>query len=177
MGKKATARPAATVKAEQSQQGRVVPLPVPPAVVPQPLTTAGRLVSWTDEGLPVVDYAHNAFGPRPARVLGELARPTLEHAEAAQREVLLVLADGAPPQPYIMGVVQPAPGAGGALPGPVVERDGDRVVIEGEREVVLQCGEAKLVLRRDGKIIIHGRDVTTRARRRHRIKGGAVLIN
>jgi hypothetical protein len=167
----------ARVEAGQPEQGQVLPLPLPPAAVPPPATTVGRIVGWSDEGLPLVDYPHNAFGPRPARILGELSRPTLEHAEAAQREVLLILADGDPPQPYIMNVVQPPPGADGSLPGPVVERDGDRVVIEGEREVVLQCGEAKLVLRRDGKIIIHGRDVTTRARRRHRIKGGAVLIN
>jgi hypothetical protein len=137
----------------------------------------GQIVDWTAEGLPIVDYPHNNDGPRPARLVGELSRASLEEVAAAQGEVLLVLADGVPPQPFILGVVQPLPEAPDDSPRAVVERDGDRLVIEGEREVVLQCGEAKLVLRRDGKIFLHGRDITARARRRHRIKGGAVLIN
>jgi len=164
--------------AASTDRGRVVVLPrSQPAVAPQPATTVGRIVDWTAEGLPIVDYRHNTHGPRPARVVGDLSRASLEEVAAAQGEVLLVLADGLPPQPFLLGVIQPPPEGPLETPRAVVERDGDRLVIEGEREVVLQCGEAKLVLRRDGKILLHGRDITARARRRHRIKGGAVLIN
>jgi len=34
--------------------------------------------------------------------------------------------------------------------------DGKRVVLEGNDEVVLKCGEASITLRRDGKIILRG---------------------
>ena len=124
----------------------------------------------------MVDLADDAQGPRPARVVGEIPRPSLEHAAAAGWDVLVVMAGEAPAQPYVLGVVQPPPSRAPARAA-FVERDGDRVTIQGEREIVLQCGDARVVLRRDGKILIHGRDVTSRARRRHRIRGGTVEIN
>ena len=55
--------------------------------------------------------------------------------------------------------------------------DGESVVLEGEREVVLRCGDASLTLRRDGKAIIRGTYVETHSKGVNRIKGGAVKIN
>lgn len=55
--------------------------------------------------------------------------------------------------------------------------DGERVVLEGAREVTLKCGEASITLRRDGKIVLRGVYVETYARGVNRIKGGAVKIN
>jgi hypothetical protein len=55
--------------------------------------------------------------------------------------------------------------------------DGERVVLEGSREITLKCGEASITLRRDGKIVVRGVYVETFARGVNRIKGGAVKIN
>ena len=55
--------------------------------------------------------------------------------------------------------------------------DGKRVVITGEEEVELRCGEASIVLSKSGKLVIRGAYVETRAKGTNRIKGGSVQIN
>lgn len=55
--------------------------------------------------------------------------------------------------------------------------DGKRVVITGEEEVELRCGEASITLSKSGKLVIRGASVETRARGTNRIKGGSVQIN
>ena len=55
--------------------------------------------------------------------------------------------------------------------------DGKRVVIKGYEEVVLQCGEASITLRANGKVIIRGAQIESHARGLNRIKGGGVKVN
>ena len=59
----------------------------------------------------------------------------------------------------------------------VAEVDGKRVVIRGHEEVVLQCGEATIILRANGKVIIRGVQIESHARGLNRIKGGGVKVN
>lgn len=53
----------------------------------------------------------------------------------------------------------------------------DHVVIEANETLRLKCGESSVDLRKDGKLMIRGKDVLTRAKRTNRIKGGSVGIN
>jgi hypothetical protein len=55
--------------------------------------------------------------------------------------------------------------------------DGRRVEIEAADEIVLRCGQASIVLRRNGRVVIRGTYVETRSRGVNRIKGGSVEIN
>jgi hypothetical protein len=55
--------------------------------------------------------------------------------------------------------------------------DGKRVVIEALDEIVLRCGQASITLRRNGRIVIRGTYIETRAIGTNRIKGGNVQIN
>ncbi|HSP78880.1 MAG TPA: hypothetical protein VLQ93_10140, partial [Myxococcaceae bacterium] len=55
--------------------------------------------------------------------------------------------------------------------------DGRRVVIEGKEEIVLQCGQASITLRRNGKVVIKGTYVESHSSGTQRIKGGSVQIN
>ena len=55
--------------------------------------------------------------------------------------------------------------------------DGRRVVLEGRDEIVLRCGSASITLTRDGKLVVKGAYVESRATGVNRIKGGAVKIN
>ena len=59
----------------------------------------------------------------------------------------------------------------------IAEVDGKRVVIKGHEEVVLQCGEASIILRANGKVIIRGVQIESHARGLNRIKGGGVKVN
>lgn len=55
--------------------------------------------------------------------------------------------------------------------------DGKRVRIVGGDEIVLECGNASITLRRNGRVIIKGTYVETDSAGTNRIKGAAVRIN
>jgi hypothetical protein len=55
--------------------------------------------------------------------------------------------------------------------------DGRRIEIEAADEIVLRCGEASIVLRRNGRVVIRGTYIETRSRGVNRVKGGSVEIN
>jgi hypothetical protein len=55
--------------------------------------------------------------------------------------------------------------------------DGRRVRIVAKDEIVLECGQASVTLRRNGRIIIRGTYVETHSEGTNRIKGGQVRIN
>lgn len=55
--------------------------------------------------------------------------------------------------------------------------DDKRIEIEGQDEVVLRCGKASITLRRNGRVVIRGTYVESRASGTNRIKGSSVLIN
>jgi hypothetical protein len=72
-------------------------------------------------------------------------------------------------------IAAPRPSTRAVLPEALV--DGDRVVFEAKREVVLECGEPSLTLSRDGKVLIRGAYEETHSKVPNRIKGGSVKIN
>jgi hypothetical protein len=66
-----------------------------------------------------------------------------------------------------------------AAPPQVIEADvdGKRVRIVARDEIVLECGDASITLRRNGRIIIKGTYIETSSEGTNRIKGGQVRIN
>jgi hypothetical protein len=50
-------------------------------------------------------------------------------------------------------------------------------VIEGRDEVVLRCGQGSITLRADGKIVIKGTQLVSRASDTNKIRGASVQIN
>jgi hypothetical protein len=59
----------------------------------------------------------------------------------------------------------------------MVQIDGKRVALDAKQELVLSCGKGSMSLTADGRIVIKGIEITTRALRKHKIKGGTVDIN
>ncbi len=53
----------------------------------------------------------------------------------------------------------------------------EEVVIEAKQNLTLKCGEGSITMREDGKVLIKGKDLVSRAERTNRVKGGAVAIN
>lgn len=59
----------------------------------------------------------------------------------------------------------------------LAEIDGKTVRFTARDEIVLQCGPGSITLRKDGKIVIKGTHLVSRATGSNRIKGGSVNIN
>lgn len=150
-------------------------------VEPEPSVPAGATIGWIvrvdEEGI-WVDTEENAGGPLLSLCVAALSKADLEAAIADRRDAVLlfVVSTG---QPVLLGLRQPRPSVDIELPtqGLDASIDGKRVQLEGRDEVVLRCGKASITMRRNGRIVIRGVQVESRATGRNRIKGGAVLIN
>jgi hypothetical protein len=153
----------------KSSSSTVVPISPPTPTLPA--VVLGVVASWEAERGPLVDFPGNAAGPVPARLLVTADAAALQRAAAERTPAALVFEGGDPERPLIVGFVQP--------PGPAqeVRVDGKRVILTGEEEVELRCGEASISLKKDGKLVIRGAYVETRAKGTNRIKGGSVQIN
>jgi hypothetical protein len=153
----------------------VVQLPVELGPITTPRT--GRLVGHNEQGRLLVDFAGNPFGPLRARTTLVLAPAELSRAVAEQHAVLLLFEEGDPGRPIVVGLLRDEVPAEVPEPKLEVEADGRRVELEAADELVLRCGQASIVLRRNGRVVIRGTYVETRAKGVNRIKGGSVLIN
>ena len=169
------------------------PIGIPSPSAQQSLATGlhprlGRIVGLDTKGRALVEFAGSQ--PRPASTLGPVSRAELEQAARESRVVVLAFLDGRADAPVLLSLHGPdaEPESEAELeelepepePEPEeleLELDGERQVIEATRELTLRCGEASITLRSDGSVKIRGRDVTSWARRRQRIRGGSVSIN
>ncbi len=150
---------------------------------------AGVRVGWiaaVERGAPAVDWPGNGAGPVRARSAVRLGAEALLAAAAERRGAVLLFEDGDPARPILLAILGPereTPLLDEILGRPaerlpdVAHVDGKRVVLEGRDEVVLRCGQASITLRRNGRVVIKGVQLETRARGLQRIKGGKVEIN
>ncbi len=147
----------------------------------------GQLKDLDAQGTPLVDYDCNPDAAPHAAV--STLPVTRQHIG---RQVALLFASGDLRRPVIMGFIHnpldellenfvlPAESvetSSVAAPPEVVKVDGRQVIIEGEEEVVLKCGDASITLTKAGKIVIRGKYLLSRASGVNRILGGSVQVN
>ena len=107
--------------------------------------------------------------PVRARVAETLTSERLRHALAGHIPVLVIDEHDDPARPVILAVV--------AERAATASIDGKHVELHGQEEVTLRCGAASITLTRDGRIVIEGATIRSRADGTHRIQGGSVQIN
>lgn len=177
------------------------------AAAPAVLSRVGWLAAGSRPGALLVDYDGNSGGLLAAQSVLALDQAAVAAALRLRQPVVLLFENGDARLPIVVGLLAADPGAAllGTLladrpgpapaPAPTAEPavapgaeaavapalearvDGRRVIIEGQDEVVLKCGDAIITLRRDGKLILRGTYVETHAKGVNRIKGGSVKIN
>lgn len=104
---------------------------------------------------------------------GALARPACAlSARHVGGEVAIAFEEGDPRRPIVLGPMSTEP-----PPPRADDAEEGTVQFEADRELVLRCGRASLVLTKAGKIILRGTHVASIATGTHRILGGAVEIN
>jgi len=154
-----------------------------PAVAGQSVCV-GKITEITKDGRPIVHFGGAPGGRCVARVATSDLRPD-GGRRWTDAPVLLLLEDGDPARPIIVGFVRdtlPAPHPDG--PREVCgdstrpsELSGRTLTLEGTEAIVLRSGAASITIRADGQVIIKGRRLTSRASETNKIRGATVLIN
>ena len=164
-----------------------------PAVMPGEIVL-GVLSAIDADGNPLVAYLQSGYSRRVA------VSSLPVSSDHIGRQVALLFVNGDLQRPIIIGFVRG--GFGGVLDdcaltpadksddsaassakpqtdvaSNVVRVDGKRVVLEGQDEIVLQCGEASITLTRAGKIEIRGKYLVSRSTGVNRILGASVNVN
>jgi hypothetical protein len=143
--------------------------PAAPALATQALTL-GELIELR-QGRPVVRCPGGPEAGVMARLLGSLQHPGTP-ALTLPCPVMLFLEGGDLLRPIVMGLVhEQLPGTG------TLVLDMERVVLQGHTEVQLRCGDASVTMRADGKIVIKGTELVSKASATNKIRGASVQIN
>jgi hypothetical protein len=83
------------------------------------------------------------------------------------REAAVVRLEGG--EALILGLIRPLV--------PDVEADGEKLVLEARREVILRCGKASIKLTADGRVTIRGTQILSRSDGSNRVQGASVQLN
>jgi hypothetical protein len=135
----------------------------------------GRLIGITDNGTTALVTHANQRGSAALR-----ARTVVDvHAAHVGRRVVLMLEEGDPAKPIVMGVVRdaegwPLPDRPGQLQ---VDADGERLILSARNELVLRCGKASITLTKAGKVLVQGTHVLSRSSGPTQIRGASVQLN
>lgn len=162
---------------------RSIPSQTQPASIDVPLV--GTVCGYDPLRGLLVDFSLNpAPGPIAARFTIPLDAQTVSNAVRDQQKAVLVFEDADPLRPIVTGLVQPL-----SLKqnDPVqiqfsqgldeAKIDGKRLSFEAAEEIVLRCGKASLILRKNGAVQLKGAYVISHSSGVNRIRGGSVQIN
>jgi hypothetical protein len=144
----------------------------------------GHIFRITPEGKALVDYPSNPMGIVEARsAMGGPRKGDDDCYEGIP--VLLLFENGDPSLPIIVGIIHDTlyPTAPNDDTIVSLERprnivvNGKKRFIDAEEEIMLRCGKSSVILRKDGKIVIKGAQILSRASETQKIKGASVRIN
>jgi hypothetical protein len=155
-----------------------------PGVVPASIegvdTDGQPLISWEGSPSPQPAYAVAWMGqPIDWSACRGLRAIIAFESSDDSRPVILGLLD-APPPVELVSVpieVEPAPAEDELVTSEDQAENPEVLNIESEKELILQCGKAKIALRADGRVMIMGGYVLSRSTGVNKIKGGSVHIN
>lgn len=145
----------------------------------QRAAVCGWIAEIDAEGRVRVDFNGNTAGPLPARSVVDI-HPDALPGDGSPAAVLLEFERGNALAPIIVGLLrearitpraaEPVARWGGAI-------ESERLLFEARQEVVLRCGESSITLQADGRIVIKGSRLLSRATETNRIRGASVAIN
>ncbi|MGH7496389.1 MAG: hypothetical protein ACREOO_28905 [bacterium] len=127
----------------------------------------GIMVEGDSEALPLsCEFLRTSAGPLPGLNPGDAVLYALD--EIATRG-------------YVLGVIQKyrknAQGANGSLALPDPQQDFREIKFNAKEKIELRCGQSVLLMNKDGKIVLKGTSITSRASGPQKIKGATVQIN
>lgn len=134
------------------------------------------------EGQPLLRWAGQDQA-RPARAVLWMGQ-TIDWSACQGLRAVIACEEGDEARPILLGLLDapPQPQEEIIVPDELAESGDESSVpdvlhLKGEKELVLECGKAKIALRADGRIKILGGYILSRSTGVNKIKGGAVHVN
>lgn len=121
----------------------------------------------TDRGEIIVHSAAHPDGSFSCDVLNAGSCFSLEAGDS----VLVLGPSDAEVRGVVLGLVTPY------VPMSAKPGLAQKLELEAVESVSMKCGESSIEMRKDGKVLIKGKDIVSHAKRVQRIKGGSVAIN
>jgi hypothetical protein len=140
----------------------------------------GHLHGIDDEGRVLFMAEQIGESPVPVSIGMAISDGVLIPAARNQQRALVVRTNDEPARLVLIGLVRErvAAAARDAVPGQLeVRMDGETLRLSAEREIELRCGNASLILRQSGRVILKGTHVVTSSRGPIKVKGATVEIN
>lgn len=147
---------------------------------PTAQVVTGHLQGIDDEGRVLFVPERESSPAMPVAIGIAISDGVLIPAARSQQRALVVRTSETPPQWVLIGLVRERvqSGARDATPGQLEVRvDGETLKLSAQREIELSCGNASLVLRQSGRVILKGNYLVTSSRGPIKIKGASVEIN
>ena len=146
-----------------------------------PGVVIGTVEGESEDGSPLVHWAACRAPVLSARAVWMAAAPDWSSCKGLR--AVLGFENGDQTKPLLLGLLDsPRPPA--AVSEVTEDRTGEvhalrpKVLrIESEEELILECGDAKISLRADGRVVILGGYLLSRSKGVNKIKGGSVQIN
>ena len=135
-------------------------------LMPVPGVTIGIVTGVDSTGSPIVRFQNEEIA---AAVVWMPTTP--QWADCIGGRVILSLLDGDERQPIVLGLLDPPQSCVDARGTP------EALHVESTRALLIECGEAKIALREDGRIEIRGTHIISRSSGPNKLKGGSVHIN
>ncbi|CBK41712.1 conserved protein of unknown function [Nitrospira defluvii] len=164
-------------------RGELERKPVPKRGEASPMSglVLGVLTGIENQGQGLVAFDTSSVNmPARARTITPLTRQDIG------RQVCLMFEHGDPTMPVILGLLhigvdQTSVPVNEQVTSSTIQIeakiDGERVLLEGHKEIVLKCGKASITLTHDGKILVRGTYLSSRSTGPNLIKGGSVQLN
>jgi hypothetical protein len=131
-----------------------------------------------------VDYPDNPFREHlPAKLANPyLTLDNLKEASLRPNIAQLKFIEGNPARPVIKDIYFSLADQAKEKRGDIIEKTvhlkADRIILEGEREIILQSGNVRTVYNGDtGKLTEKAEEIRSTARLNNKVQGGSVLIN
>jgi hypothetical protein len=135
-----------------------------------PGVVSGEIIGVDAAGRPLVGW--NGIAAVAAQAVWTSNAPPWDCIGA---RVLIGFVNGDESQPIVLGLLEPPRTQ--ERTDARAEKTPDILRVHAGRELVIECGEAKISLRKDGRIEIRGTHLISRSSGPNKMKGASVFIN
>lgn len=150
------------------------------SVVSDYYTVVGSVQEINASGIPLICIEER--GPELLEAELGISASDVELLKTLPVKAVIVCSSNVSSRPIITSLVRTQLSRGeldviNARSGQDVSVDGRVVRISGKEEMLFECGKSSILLRRDGKVVIKGTQLLSRASGSNKLKGSSVNIN